>query len=67
MNEDTEKALEYLDEWIDETNRGELDEKQSTNEFRYQLLKQLILLNQHIGVMCAVMMAPYMREDDKDA
>ena len=67
MNEDTTKALEYLDEWIDETNSGELDEKQSTNEFRYQLLKQLIMLNQHISVMCATMMAPYIQEDEEDA
>lgn len=39
------RAVDYMDEWSDETMNGTLDAEQSTLEYRRQLLLQLIKMN----------------------
>ena len=55
---------DYLEEWLDETNNGTLTAEQSNNEFKYQLLKQLITMNRSLSIMCAAMLTPLMKEDE---
>lgn len=61
-----EKDKAYLDEWLDETNNGTLTVEQSNNEFKYQLLKQLITMNKNLSIMCAAMLTPLMQEDENE-